>query len=55
MLRPSSTTGVVFKNRLYAAGPAGLFTEGAEYRVGALLPPAPLRYVCRGHIARRRT
>ena len=35
--------GVVFKGRLYAAGPAGLFTEGAEYRVGPLLPPAPLR------------
>ena len=35
-------TGVVFKNRLYAAGPAGLFSDGAEYRVGALLPPAPL-------------
>ncbi len=49
-------TGVVFKNRLYAAGPAGLFTEGAEYRVGALLAScAPYRYLCGGYIARRRT
>ena len=32
----------VYKGRIYAAGPGGLFTEGIDYRVGALLPPAPL-------------
>jgi ligand-binding sensor domain-containing protein len=34
--------GIVFKDRLYAAGPAGLFSDGTEYRAGSLLPPAPL-------------
>jgi hypothetical protein len=34
---------VEFDGNLYAAGPAGLFSDsGAEYRVGELLPPAPL-------------
>ena len=32
----------VFKGQIYAAGPAGLFIGGASYRVGDLLPPAPL-------------
>src|SRR5690349_1719634 len=32
----------VFKGRIYAAGPGGLFTSGADYRLGDLLPPAPL-------------
>lgn len=34
--------GTVFKGRIYAAGPAGLFGDAAEYRAGPLLPPAPL-------------
>jgi ligand-binding sensor domain-containing protein len=34
--------GALFKGRIYAVGPAGLFGEDAEYRVGTLLPPAPL-------------
>lgn len=33
---------IVFQSRMYAAGPAGLFADGSEYRVGELLPPAPL-------------
>jgi ligand-binding sensor domain-containing protein len=32
----------VYKTRIYAAGPGGLFAENADYRVGDLLPPAPL-------------
>jgi ligand-binding sensor domain-containing protein len=32
----------VYRGQVYAAGPAGLFTDNAEYRVGDLLPPAPL-------------
>ena len=31
-----------FEGRLYAAGPGGLFSDEAHYRVGDLLPPAPL-------------
>ena len=32
----------VYKGRIYAAGPGGLFAESSDYRVGDLLPPAPL-------------
>jgi ligand-binding sensor domain-containing protein len=32
----------VYQGRIYAAGPGGLFTSGSEYRVGDLLPAAPL-------------
>lgn len=34
--------GVFYNGHLYAASPAGLFEESAQYRVGELLPPAPL-------------
>ncbi|HYP06635.1 MAG TPA: hypothetical protein VER03_10440 [Bryobacteraceae bacterium] len=39
---------IAFEGRLYAAGPAGLFTDSAEYRVGELLPPAPLTCLTEG-------
>lgn len=32
----------VYKGRMYAGGPAGVFTEDKEYRVGDLLPPSPI-------------
>lgn len=32
----------LYDGKLYAAGAGGLFTDAAQYRVGELLPPAPL-------------
>jgi ligand-binding sensor domain-containing protein len=34
--------GIVYRGRLYLCGPAGLFADGEEWRVGRNLPPAPL-------------
>ncbi len=33
---------VSYKGNLYAAGAGGLFTDGQQFRVGDLLPPAPV-------------
>ena len=33
---------IVFKGKLYAAGPGGLFSDDKQYRAGELLPPAPI-------------
>ena len=40
---PVTFTGAaVYRGKLYVCGPAGLFTQGGEWRVGKELPAAPL-------------